>query len=128
MAEALRTVLVADADEGIRSMVRLTLDGDSYRVVEAEDTRGALIRIAESRPDLIVIEATLPGGGGLAVTRSLKAQPETRDAEVLLLFDKTEPVDKDAGREVGVADFLAKPFNAFALLKKVAMLTDDEDE
>lgn len=126
MSDEVRTVLVADADEGIRTLVRLTLDGESYRVVEATDTESALRSVAGSLPDLIVLDAGLPGPGGLAVTRSLKAQPETRDAQIVLLFEKSEPVDQDQGREVGVDEFLAKPFNAFALLKKVSALVHDD--
>ena len=126
MSDEVRTVLVADADDGIRTLVRLTLDGDSYRVVEATDTESALRSIAGSLPDLIVLDADLPGAGGVAVARSLKAQPETQGAQIVLLFDKSAPVDQDQGREVGIDEFLAKPFNAFALLKKVSALTGDE--
>ena len=95
MGEGHRTVLVADADEGIRSLVRLTLDGESYRVVEAADTEAALLRIAASLPDLIVLDAGLPGAGGVAITKSLKSQPETRGAQVVLMFDKSDPVDQE---------------------------------
>lgn len=127
MSDDVRTVLVADADDGTRTLVRLTLDGESYRVVEAADTEAALRSIAAALPDLIIIDAGLPGAGGIAVTRSLKAQPETRSAQIVLLFDKAEPVDQDEGRDVGVDEFLAKPFNAFALLKKVSALVGDEE-
>lgn len=126
MADDVRTVLVADADDGIRTLVRLTLDGDSYRVVEATDTQSALRSVAGSLPDLIVLDADLPGAGGLAITKSLKAQPETRGARIVLLFDKADPVDQERGRELGVDEFLAKPFNAFALLKKVAALVGED--
>lgn len=122
MGDEVRAVLVADADEGTRSLVRLTLDGESYRVLEAADTESALRTVAGSRPDLIVLDAGLPGAGGIAVTRSLKAQPETRDAQIVLMFDKSDPVDHGEGRAAGVDEFIAKPFNAFALLKKVSGL------
>ena len=116
---ATRTVLVADADEGVRSLVRLTLSGESYHVVEAAGTEEALRAVARHLPDLVVVDVDLPGPGGLAVTRSLKAQPETADAQVVLLYDRTRPVDHDDARDAGVGDELAKPFTAFALLKKV---------
>lgn len=128
MSEGHRTVLVADADEGIRSLVRLTLDGESYRVVEAADTEAALHSIAASLPDLIVLDAGLPGAGGVAITKSLKSQPETRGAQVVLMFDKSDPVDQELGREVGVDEFIAKPFNAFALLKKVSALIPETSD
>ena len=50
---------------------------------------------------------------------------ETRGAQVVLMFDKSDPVDQELGREVGVDEFIAKPFNAFALLKKVSALIPD---
>jgi len=112
-------VLVADADEGTRSLVRITLDGDSYDVTEADETDEAIRLIATRRPHLVLLDATLPGPGGVPLTRSLKSQPETRDALVVLMFSKSDPVDEEQARAAGVDEFLAKPFNAFALLKKV---------
>lgn len=117
MAEA--CVLVADQDEATRSHVLLTLGGESYEVVEAEDTESAIHRIAEKRPAVVLVAAELPGAGGVALATSLKAQPETAGIQVVLLSDKGAPVDQDAARDAGVDEFLAKPFNAFALLKKV---------
>lgn len=122
-----RRVVVADADEGIRSLVRLTLGDDAYEVVEAGETDGAVRAIAQHRPDLLVVAAALPGAGGMPIARSIKAQPETSHASILLLFDKAAPVDQDDAREAGVDEFLAKPFNAFALLKKVNALLGTED-
>lgn len=122
MGDGRHTVLVADADEGTRALVRVTLDGPTYRVVEADDTGSALRAVATSRPSLLLVDAALPGAGGVAVTRSLKAQPETRDTTVVLLVDRPGSADADAAREVGVTEFLAKPFTAFALLRKVTTL------
>jgi CheY-like chemotaxis protein len=120
------SVLVADADEGTRSLVRLTLDGESYDVAEAEATEPAILRIAAIRPRLILLDAELPGAGGLALARSLKQQPETSAAAVVLLHDKGAPIDEDGARDAGVDEFLAKPFTAFALLKKVDGLLGDD--
>ena len=120
-----RCVVVADDDEGIRSLVRLTLGDESFEVIEAEDATEAVRAVAQHRPDLVVVAAALPGAEGSALARSIKAQPETAHAAVLMLFDKAAPVDQDAGREAGVDEFLAKPFNAFALLKKVNQLVGD---
>lgn len=114
-----RTVLVADTDDGIRSLVRLTLGDESYEVLEAADAESALRTVATEMPDVLLVDVDLPGADGIAITRSLKSQPETDEIKVVLLFDKTDPVDEDAGREKGVDEFLAKPFTAFTLLKKL---------
>jgi two-component system, cell cycle response regulator DivK len=112
-------VLVADADEGIRSLVALTLDGDSFEVAQAAEAGEALTSVALHRPALILVDEGLPGASGTDIARSLKAQPETGHAQVVLLFDRAAPPDQDAARAAGVDAFLAKPFNAFTLLKKV---------
>jgi CheY-like chemotaxis protein len=112
-------VLVADADEGIRSLVALTLGGDSFEVSEASEAAEALTRVAAHRPALVLVDEALPGASGTAIARSLKAQPETDHAQVVLLFDRSAPPDQDVARAAGVDAFLAKPFNAFTLLKKV---------
>lgn len=116
-------VLVADADDAIRSLVRLTLGEDSYRTLEASDTAGATEALAADRPDVLVVDVDLPGGGGLDLTRTLRSGPDGDDVRVLLMFDRGDPVDEDAARELGIDAFLAKPFNAFALLRKAALLT-----
>lgn len=126
MAEdSVRRVVVADADEGIRSLVQLTLGDDSYNVATAHDTESVIRVVAQHRPELVLIDAGLPGAGGMAIASSLMSQPETSHAQVILLFDKADPVDQEAGHEAGVADFLAKPFNAFALLRKVNAIFGD---
>lgn len=117
-------VLVADADGGTRTQARLALGSGSYEVVEAVDLAGAIERIAALVPDLVLLDVSLPGAGGLRLTQSLKAQPETRSAKVLLLFDKADPVDQGEAGAAGVDAFLAKPFTSLALVKKVVELLD----
>lgn len=114
-----RRVLVADPDEGTRTLVRLTLSGGSYEVVETADTDETLRQIAAIRPELVLLDAGLPEVGGMKICRSVKAQPETGHARVILLFAKTQPVDRDEGDAAGVDDYLAKPFQSLGLLKKV---------
>lgn len=127
-ADSTKRVLIADADEGTRASVRLTLGGDSYEVVEAADTGEALLVIARDRPDVLLLDAGLPTAGGLKICRSVKAQDETRHARVVLLTDKAEPVDADTATEAGVDEFLAKPFTSMALLRKVTDLLDGSDD
>lgn len=114
-----RTVVVADADEGICSLVTLTLDGDSYKVIEASDAESALRAVASHLPSVVLLDRELPGADALKVARSLKAQPETAGAYIVLLYKKTEQVDAEGVKEYGVDDILAKPFNGLTLLKKL---------
>lgn len=120
-----RRVLVADADAGVRSLARLTLGADSYRVSEAAEAAEALQAIAQVRPELLLLDVALPGAGGIAICASLKGQPETQHARVVLLHPKSEPVDRRQAEAAGVDEYLAKPFTSFALLKKVGELLGD---
>lgn len=114
-----RRILVADGDEAIREQARLTLAGSAYDVVEAAETEGAIQHIATLLPDLVLVDLALPEAGGLRLTRSLKAQPETREAIVVLLHDRAEPLDEDDVWGAGVDELLAKPFTSLGLLAKV---------
>lgn len=117
--EGPRRILVADADAGTRTQARLTLAGELYDVVEAPDTDTAIRHIAALLPDLVLLDLGLPGAGGLRLTRSLKAQPETRPAVVVLLYDRAEGIDDEDATSAGVDALLAKPFTSLGLLAKI---------
>lgn len=117
-----KTVLVAVHDEPIRDLIHLTLGDRAWRVVEAADDETTMRMVASTLPDLLLVDADLPESGGIRIANSVKAQPETSKAAVVLLHDKIEPVDHAAARAAGVDAFLAKPFTAFALLNKVKSL------
>lgn len=113
---------MADADPGVRALARLTLDGAAYRVVEADDGESALVHIARHIPAVVLLDRTLPGASGLAISHSLNVQPETRDVRVVILYQRGDPVDRHRGRDAGVDAWLAKPFTAFSLLRRVESL------
>jgi DNA-binding response OmpR family regulator len=115
-------VLVASADQGTRAQVRLTLGDDRFTVEEAPDTDGAIRAVAETLPDLTVLDLALPGAGALAFARTLRAQPETSQVRVLLLVPRGEGSPEAAG----VDATLAVPVTSFALLRKVDELVADD--
>lgn len=117
--DGVRTVLVAAEDEQTRTAVSLTLAGDSYAVIEATTAEEAILGVAKHRPALLIVDEHVPGASGIALARSVKAQPETGDAHVIVMYPKGEIVDEDGGRAAGVDEFLAKPFTSLGLLKKV---------
>jgi DNA-binding response OmpR family regulator len=122
-------VLVASADEGTRAQVRLTLGDDRFTVEEASDTDDAIRAVAESPPELTVLDLALPGAGAVAIARTLRTQPETSRVRVLLLVQRGQPVPDEAE---GIDATLAVPVTSFALLRKVddlvtAERTGDDD-
>lgn len=109
-------VVVADADEAIRSLVELTLDGERRAVVQAADTAGLLAAIDEHHPEVAVVDRGLPEKGGIATCWQAKQRDESIRTVLLVAKEELESI-RD---EQNVVDaLLTKPFTALALLRKV---------
>ena len=112
-----RSVLVVEDEEAIAEAVRARLESEGYRVDVTGDGPQALERIAEGRPDLVVLDLMLPGMDGLEVCRQIQKGPEW--IPVLMLTARTEEADKVAGFAVGADDYLTKPFSMRELAARV---------
>lgn len=109
-------VAVADADEAIRSLVQLTLDGERLAVVQAADA-SALFEVAdEHAPAVAVVDRSLPEKGGVAACWQLKQRDEA--IRTILLVAK-EDLDSVRDEQNVLDGLLTKPFTALALLRKV---------
>jgi two-component system OmpR family response regulator/two-component system phosphate regulon response regulator OmpR len=109
-------VLVVDDDAGIRDLLADYLTKQGMAVATARDGREMDERLADFRPDLVVMDLMLPGEDGLALTRRLKS---ARDVPVIMLSARGEDIDRIVGLEVGADDYLAKPFNPRELLARI---------
>jgi two-component system, OmpR family, phosphate regulon response regulator PhoB len=118
----LTSVVVVSTDVGTRSHVRLTLGDDRFEIREAGDTASAIHLVAEQQPAVMVLDLDLPGGGALALARSLRSQPETETVRTLVLVPRGGTVPDES---TGIDASLMVPATTFALLKKVdGLLTD----
>ncbi|WP_347140154.1 response regulator transcription factor [Paracoccus sp. SSK6] len=110
-------ILVVDDDAEIRSLLARYLGGQGFRVTTAQDRRDCLARVADARPDLIVLDVMLPDGTGLEICRSL--QDQRPRVPVILLTALKEDVDRIVGLEIGADDYLGKPFNPRELTARI---------
>jgi DNA-binding response OmpR family regulator len=117
-----KKVLAVDDSPYMLALMRLTLTGERCQVLEAVDGGRALDLAAAERPDLVLLDVMLPGLDGLAVCRSLKADPATSTIPVIMLTARGRPNDVDAGLAAGASDYITKPFSPRALLDKVEQL------
>lgn len=115
----MRTILIADDEIGVRSLVRMTLQRESFTIVEAADGPEALALARSRRPELVLLDVTMPGTTGYEVCRQLKADPNTADMFVIMLTARAQDADRDMGREVGADEYFTKPFSPVALLRKI---------
>lgn len=113
-------VLVVDDDREIRGLVAGTLRRDGYTVVEAGDGPEALDVASRIRPDLVVLDMTLPGMDGVEVTRQLKATPILSMIPVVALSALTQDAVRSQALAAGCARYLTKPCPPAALRDVVA--------
>lgn len=117
-----RTILVADDDPDIQSLVVLRLERSGYRVIRASDGEEALALALAEHPDLAVLDIMMPKLDGCEVTRSLRSHPETADMPVILLTARVQDGDVTRGLEAGATDYVKKPFSPQELGARVASI------
>lgn len=115
----MKRVLIADDEDGIRALVRMTLDGESLEIIEAADGDEVVTLARDNRPDVILLDVMMPGRSGFAVCRTLKSDPATAAIPVLILTAKAQTADREEGRAAGADDYLTKPFSPIELLRKI---------
>ena len=114
-----KQILIVEDEKPIRDMIAFGLRRAGFTVSEAEDCSEARSRIADSRPDLLLVDWMLPDQSGLELTRSIKRNKETQDLPVILLTARAEEQDKVAGLEGGADDYITKPFSPRELLARI---------
>jgi len=104
-------ILLAEDDPDIQSLVRHCLEGDGYVVHIAGDGREALELFRKLKPDLMILDVMMPRVTGFEVMRELRDGDELRrETPVLMLTSRIGEDDVLTGFDLGVADYLAKPF------------------
>jgi CheY-like chemotaxis protein len=117
-------VLVADDEEDIRLLVSLAVRKAGCTLVAAvADGTQALRSARTERPDLVVLDVSMPGATGLEVCEALRADPATADCRVLLLSAGASPDDIARGLAAGADAYLPKPFTVAGLVAQVRVLT-----
>lgn len=114
-----KLILVVEDEAAIREMIRFALTRADFRVAEAGDAQAARLRIADERPDLILMDWMMPGISGVELTRELKSQPLTKDIPVIMVTARAEEEDKVRGLNIGADDYLSKPFSFPELIARM---------
>lgn len=109
-------ILIAEDDRDIRDLLRLYLEGEGYRVLEAENGAQALILAREQTPDMAILDVMMPEMSGFELTRSLRRYSEI---PILILSARSQDNDKILGLNLGADDYIAKPFNPVEIVARV---------
>ncbi len=109
-------ILIAEDDRDIRDLLRLYLEGEGYRVLEAENGAQALILAREQTPDMAILDVMMPEMNGFELTRALRRYSEI---PILILSARSQDNDKILGLNLGADDYIAKPFNPVEIVARV---------
>jgi CheY-like chemotaxis protein len=119
-----RKILLADDSVTAQNMGRKILADAGYEIIAVNNGSAALKKIAELKPDLVILDVYMPGYSGLEVCQRLKESQETSRIPVLLSVGKLEPFKPEEAQRVRADAFIVKPFEASELLSALSKLED----
>ncbi len=117
-------ILIAEDEPHLREILRLQLECEGYRVLEAADGREAVDAAFHHLPDLILLDVMMPELDGLEVHRRLREAFSTRHIPVILLTARASADEKVSGLADGVNDYVTKPWDRRELLLRVRNLLE----
>ena len=109
-------ILIAEDDESLRALIRLTIEVGDVEILEAADGEAALADARRLRPDLVLLDWSMPGRSGLDVCRELRADERTAGATIVMITARAQEADRHAGLAAGASRYLTKPFSPLELL------------
>ena len=110
------TAVVIDDEGQIRKLLRVVLEENGYRVIEAESGKSGLAEVATRRPDVVLLDLGLPDMDGVVALKRLR---EWTHAPVLILSVRESAEQKVAALDAGADDYVTKPFDAAELLARL---------
>ena len=115
-------ILVVEDESDLALLLAYNLEAEGYVVESVERGDEAELRLAESPPDLIILDWMLPGVSGLEICRRLRARESTRTLPVIMVTAKGEEPERIRGLLVGADDYVVKPFSVPELMARVRAL------
>ena len=116
MTQAMHQILVIEDEPAIRAVLRVLLEAENYRVIEAGNAARGEIEARSHKPDLLLIDLGLPDEDGVTMIRRLR---EWSPVPIVVLSARTMESQKVAALDAGADDYVTKPFGAPELLARV---------
>ena len=113
------TVLLVEDEPAQREVLTYNLQAEGFRTLTAPDGEAALLVIAETPPDVILLDWMMPHLSGIELCRRLKQRPETRAIPIIMLSARSEEVDRIRGLDTGADDYISKPYSIPELIARI---------
>jgi len=114
-----QTALLVDDDPRVLRIVSTYLEDMGFEVTRASDGRKAIQRLEASRPSLLCIDLVLPEASGYDVCRYVRGTDRLKDLPILVISARTLPADQALAEELGVREYLVKPFRKADFISRV---------
>lgn len=116
-------ILIAENENRMRTLIKLYLENNMYKVLEASDGQETLYLLSQEQPDLLVLDILMPKLTGIEVCETIRKDPIYQNVPILFLSSLNEKESVIKGLEVGGDDYLTKPFDPNELVARInAML------
>jgi two-component system phosphate regulon response regulator PhoB len=112
-------VLIVEDEAPLVTLLRYNLEREGFAVAEANDGEEALLRVAEDKPDAVLLDLMLPLVSGLEVCRQLRRTTTTRSLPIIMLTARGEESDRVRGLDSGADDYVVKPFSPSELIARL---------
>lgn len=118
----IHNVLIVDDSKTELMYLTDLLEKNGMSVRTAENADEAFRRLAEQKPDLILMDVVMPGQNGFQLTRTISRNPEFADVPIIMCTSKNQETDRVWGMRQGARDYITKPVNAAELKAKISAL------
>jgi DNA-binding response OmpR family regulator len=117
VADTPRKVLVVDPDQAVRREIKSACEQEGYQVIEADSAAEALRQVEHARPNVILLEVTLPDGAGFDVCRELRKTDQS--VPVIMMSARSDEIDVVVALEIGADDYVGKPLRLRELVARM---------
>ncbi|WP_455205506.1 phosphate regulon transcriptional regulator PhoB [Kaarinaea lacus] len=112
-------ILIVEDEVAISDMIGFTVERAGYSWSTAMDTREAAVKIADHIPDLVLLDWMLPGTSGIDYARRLRKEDISKEIPIIMLTARSDESDKLRGFDIGVDDYISKPFSPKELIARI---------
>ena len=119
----IQKVLVVDDSKTELMFMTDLRQKNGFSVKTAENAEDAFRRLAEEKPDLILMDVVMPGQNGFQLTRAITRDPLYADVPIIMCTSKNQETDRVWGMRQGASDYITKPVNADELMAKIKALS-----
>ncbi|MFZ5815445.1 MAG: response regulator [Bacillota bacterium] len=123
-----KKILIADESEALRTLLHATLRDPRYEIIQASGGVQALALREMHKPDLVILDETMPGINGVEVCRAIKRNPVSSRTPVILITAKEQAESAALVQSAGADVHLTRPFSPLSLLGTVERLLAAREE